>query len=521
MNLKRIILFVIIVGLSQISFGQEPIVSWGVQLNTTAPEGAKVKVLGKDNLGFYVLESLGTMQNPNNTIRKYSNSLQELFSTKLDGNTEQAGNKTLFNEVEYSGNGFMVFHKAWDRVQLRASYKVQKYNAQGQKVGSQSILERVDAQNDRNSGTCNASLSPDNTKLLIFTTMPIVSGQKAKIRLRVFNTFSLSEIWYKDIVLDDMSKNGVKYKSFVDNSGNAYVYNSASKTEHYLYTCKAYDKKWTKNVLPTDGKTISNVDIRFNTKGELTITGFYHAQFAYQLQGTFFFKFNNKMLNLAASNVSPFSKSLLMNWVNEETASAPGTTLDQFVFKDVLFQTSGNAIILAEKEMQTSKNLAPKGQAPQYDHTFFREDVMLICLKPDGSEAWSTAIKKQQEAKAEGYASFIYGLKNDNLYYFWNNTNLNSSTDTIAWVDADSVQQKGAASFTGSKSSYPMFMNVVSPQGVFKYTGTYGKPWYKGFSQATDRTLLHSGIVVPTNNGIIFKGVIPGQKYFKYGKINL
>src|SRR6185503_8937520 len=102
---------------------------------------------------------------------------------------------------------------------------------------------------------------------------------------------------------------------------------------------------------------------------------------------------------------------------------------------------------------------------------------LIECINADGTRAWQTVYKKQQEEKSTEetchWDSFVYGLYNDQLILLWNNIDLNRQIipaviGVPAWYEADEkVLHKKHLEF-GPKAVYATFMEVITPTGEHK-----------------------------------------------------
>jgi hypothetical protein len=380
MKNKSFLFSLVLLGLSIQLFTQEPVTTWGKMLPNDIPNERITKVFGSDDTGYYVARESGPIYNPKYVLEKYSFDYVKEYSKRITTHSGQVGDKLLFRDFLYANDKFLAFYKGWIKAEGKSFYFLESYDLNGEILGNGKELESFTAEKSMNAGTHGASLSPDKTKLLVLTSMPFIKKSKEKVRLRVFDTKTLKELWYKEITLEDESKRAVHNKGFVDNNGNAYIFKKINLPKgllsYQLLTYSAVDQNFEKNEINLNSKLICEKNISFNSKNDLVITGFYGTKSELQIEGTFYFRVDNKTLKLSAQNLVPLGSKLLENWKTEKNAAKEGAYILKYKIKDVLSLTTGNTLIITENCTQSQKILLPKVLQNQFINIIYTEEIL-------------------------------------------------------------------------------------------------------------------------------------------------
>lgn len=527
-QIKYVISLVLLAFVSNI-IAQEPVVTWGKVLPNNNPDVKITELLGYDNSGFYVARKSGPITDITYIVEKYNSDLNLEFSKSIQTHSGQMGDMLLFKEVLLTNDGLLAFYQGWKKAEGKGSCVVKKYNSSGEESGENIELEKVSAEKQMNAGSYHPTLSPDRTKLLIVTDMPFVKDSKEKLKLRVFDTKTLTELWNKEITLENESSRGVNNEGFVDNNGNAYVFkkvNIEKVLNYQLFTCNA-NGIWSKNLINMNSKVMCQYNISFNSMNDLVISGFYDTKTYSNVEGTFYFRVDNKSLKLTTQNLQPLGAKLIENWKTANNAAKEGANLSNFDIKNVLNLSTGNSLIVAEYSTETSTNIAAAGATPVYQYNISKNDIMVICLNTDGSQAWNAVVKKNQEEKTidtdNAWSSFVYTLVDDKLHVIWNNSALNIITiPPIKWQSPAGTTYTQRRDFDENTTAFPSFMHIIETNGTVTYANsTYGLPLFNLHKGSPFRMSVNPNVFFPIKDGIIIIGEMSDRKRYRFGKITL
>lgn len=547
--MKKIIAVFIFCFFPGIIFCQEPVYEWGQPLTDETPQAEITGIIYSDSSGFYVLRDNESVSNHLVFLEKYSPEYKMLYSLEVIplGSQGVMGNSMLYRTILTGKNKFLVFSQGWNKETGKGNYTVKTITPDGKIDDEGKELESLTAEKQANAGYHHPALSPDKSKLLILTDMPYEKDGKEKIRLRVFDAQTFTQLWTKDITLNFESKKGVNNEGIVDNDGNVYVFKKFEEKGDYtylLYTCDAVKKEWKENTLDLKGNLVSDYTFLFNNKGNAVLTGFYYTKFDTEWKGIYYFRFNKTSLNFDVNVVEPFGVKFLQNFMNENAASKEDAALKNFKLRDVLSMSAdGNILIIAEKEL-TSQKMLPvvAGQTTaKYEYTITSEEIVAWCIKEDGSELWSTVIPKSQSTTtqdiSERWDSFVYGLIGDRLYILWNNINLTPVGIIVnpeKWIAQDGKSYTYKTAFdagywdkTGTNVSrttnHATFIYIVEANGTLTYADTkYGLTLFNLHKDCPFSMSLKPDIFYTVDDGIILMGEMQSiSKKYKFGIIKL
>ena len=333
----------------------------------------------------------------------------------------------------------------------------------------------------------------------------------------------------------------------MDNSGNVYIFKrftEKSKYKYTLFSCDVATKTWKEDSLGLGENQIAEHSFMFNKNGNAILTGFYYPKNESDWKGMFYYRFNKTSLALDISKVEPFDAKFLQNFMSESASTKEGASLNNFKLRSVLPMTAdGNILIIAEKEQKSQTMLpATTGQTKiKYEYSFTCGDIVVWCIKEDGSLSWSTIVPKSQTSKtmdlSERWDSFVYGLIKDKLYILWNNVDMTPVgvvVDPEKWTDPDGKTYTYKTAFdraywdkTGANvvrtTLHATFIYVVEPNGTLTYANyKYGLPLRNMHKDSPFTMSMNPHVFSTVDDGIILMGgMSSSSNKIKFGKIKL
>ncbi|MFH2096534.1 MAG: hypothetical protein ABIJ16_12560 [Bacteroidota bacterium] len=546
--MKNIIILLTMLGASFFAFSQEPSVQWGTPFTDETPQAGMVNILKADNTGFYLLRDNKSLTNHLAFLEKYSYDFKLLYSLQLVSflSQGQMGNSMLYRTILTGKDKFYAFSQGWNKDAGKGSYTVKTISTDGVADDNAVELESVPALKQMNAGYHYPCLSPDKSKLLILTEMPFEKGSNENIRLRVFDAINLKELWNKDITLNFESKRGVNNEGFIDNNGNVFLFKKFEQkegTKYLIYTCDAAGKEWKENLLDLKGKDITQSSFLVNSNGNVIFTGFFYSKFDSSWEGMFYYLFNNS-LTLSVQKCDPFDSQFLSGLISEGQASKEGATIKNFMVRDRIPVTgNGNLYIIIEQEIMNQKSLPPvAGQASlEYEYTILSNEIVVMCVKNDGSMEWSAVVPKHQNTVTrdlkDRWDSFVYGVLNNKVYILWNNIDLTPrgiEVNPPKWTepdgrvctykntfDPDYWDKKGPD--IPRTTNHGTFLYIVEPDGRISYSDySYGMPLRNLHKGGSVTMSLRPDIFYTLEDGLILMGQMSSQsKMMKFGKMKL
>ena len=531
-NLKKIGGFVSLLFIAQLSIAQQPICTWGEPLTKEVPASKINKILTADANGIYVQSEHGPITNQHIVLEKYDASYKKVFAKDI---TPYAGsfNDALYYRTLLTGKGkFYVIAQHWKKETKTATLNAREVSLEGivssniidlDKEPTEKALKMIDYQ---------YAVSDDKSKILVLALPDFAKGAAEKIRLKAFDSDNMKELWSKEVEFPVGPAKGSKFKIAIDNNGDAYVYRDA-KLDKGIFTRSlncftALTMKWEEKTTNIGANYVPNIEMKFNAKGDLVLSGFYTSKNNVEMEGTFFFRIDAKTKALAAEKVEPLGKDLLLNFMSDGMAAKPNASLDNFEFIDLLGRSDGSMILLAEHTLMDKTAVPGTGGAgvfPTYDYVYRTGDVMIVCIGADGHRLWSTSFKKTQGEKTRReyrcYDSFVYGIFKDQLVILWNNIDLNYMM-IPEYKENDGVVHKKEKEF-GKNPMFATFMEVIGSDGTHKYQNLkFGLPLTDLHKGSMFEMSMNTNLFQIMPDGILLYSELNADaSRYKFGKIKL
>lgn len=498
----------------------QPLVKWGTYVPSPSNYKAKIQQLlftGED--GFYALRKTTTVGAQSQYwLEKYDSDYSFVWVKDIPDGEGVITDYTMFREILSLKDKFLVFYSGLKRTDKESFFQVKIMSLNGELDKTAKKLESLTVDNPINSGSFKVTLSPDKSKLLLLTTFPQKKDEKYKIRARVFDTQTLKELWVKEVSLAFDSKKGGSDNILIDNAGNAYIteryVNETKKYAFDLYTYNAQTTEWKGVTLNTDGKIISDqTRFMFTPTGDVLFAGFLYTKSPYSYEGLFYVRINGNSQTIEASRTCGFGDTALKEKDDQQFYN--------WKLRSVVPQSNGNILIVAEDESYTQTSTG--AGTFEYTYNYTTNNIKVACLQPDGNRAWVRTIPKHQTTTVPDeyrrWDSFVYGMRNDRLYIFYNNTGVSTMINT-GWKEPDGTicKKKDFCFNTGWKT----FLYIVEPNGELTYGDRlYGQPLYNFQQGAQFEMSLNSFLSYPQNNSVIVMSETMDGLRYQFGKINL
>ena len=529
------ILTALLLLLTFIVFGQEPVITWGKPLTNDHVEAKITQIIRTDETGFYALRETNSFLNKKCWIEKFDATYNQVFAKEFDVNEGVMGKSLTYRFMLPTTNNFLLFYDNWDKSQMKASLLVRKINLDGELEKEQVELEMMTAQKQINSGNYHAVMSPDKTKLLVLSEFPFEKGSMEKIRLSVFDALTLKKIWSKDITLNNESKRTLNNEILVDNKGNAFMLKlldaEKQRFDHVLFTMNATNLTWKANTIFQDERMFTSHLFKMDPQGNVVIAGFYSTKNERKLEGTFYVRCESD-LTANATVYEPFGVQFLSQHMSAKKAAEPNAHIEEQNLKDLLFLNDGTAILIAENAY-TSTTSYPSSDGPAAKpitkYSYHYKDALVFALEKSGKKRWSNTIKKAQseielDENHNQFGSFVYGIVSDRLFILWNNISLSLNTITqMTWKENDGKVHYKDDEF-GLKTHHATFMYVVESDGKVTYQDKkFGLPLFAMHKNSVFRMSMYPGVFKTVDDGIILMSEMNNNegKRYKFGKINL
>lgn len=283
----------------------------------------------------------------------------------------------------------------------------------------------------------------DGKHLLIVRKLPHMN-----LFFYTFFNAAMKPVWKKPLDLP-FESGKIKSTSFLgDKANNIHLICStgeekkrdddAERPALHTYTLLSYypDRNLVKEIEITLGeKYISALTFQLMDDGDLAIGGFYSNSREYAIAGTFFLRMNPETRKIVASDIKPFEKNILADYIPERRIKKGEQELSNFYFDHLVTLKDGTVFMVAEqyylKVVYNSNDPLNNGYwgyggygygSPYYGNTanyqYHYNDILVVKVNPDGGIAWTKKIpKKQMSTNDDGYYS-SYAIANTSTEVF-------------------------------------------------------------------------------------------------------
>lgn len=291
------------------------------------------------------------------------------------------------------------------------------------------------------------SLSPDRKLALItrqnsefnnvIATLCIVINEELKELFRRKYVFD-----NKKRYLTEMIDNNAQIITLSTQSKNSLVGNGGSQIQT-LYIEAATATIERKITLEKDDIYITDLRVASDLRNErLVVAGFYNEkQNAKRSKGYFYGYINKQADTLSFYTQQPFQSTLL-----KQAGNSLLTAKDQLAnleVTDMLMRHDGGVLLVAESAY-TSQQTAPRsnfdgfvGRQFMQITNYYRNDIIMLSINPDGTELWSKILPKRQYSEDDNayYSSLATLNDRTGIYLFFNEEIRHNTKITIGQID--------------------------------------------------------------------------------------
>lgn len=429
-------------------------------------------VLGKDAQGFYIVNSnaLSSISAGKNTavIEKYDYSMKQLFSKDLI--VKFHNNEVAYHEAAKLGNNFYLFTTFWDNKEKVQYFLSNTISKDGEITGEPKVIMEMPEQG-RGAPVIHSRISFDSTKILLYTDLKEKKDEPESYFFKALDQ-NLNPIWENTISLPYDSKSFDIERYVIDTKGNLHILGKVKKDKKerergepaYYYTLLSYfyATKEIKEFKPDIGDAFtSGIGIKPDKDGNIIATGFYSEKSAYSLRGAFYMKINTSTKTVITQKVKDFDNDFLSLFLSERKISKGGE-LYNYSIDHIETDKDGNTVIVAEQyyvETYTSTNSSGY-TSTRYVYNY--NHVLVVKFSPQGDVLWWAKIPKRQRSGNATYFSYMYAMKNNNIYVMYNEHKKNlENMDPLKMVTLanpkDAVTVLVAIDAAGKISKVPMF----------------------------------------------------------------
>lgn len=391
----------------------------------TDDKGKIIKIIGEANNKVYTL-----------LLKGKSNYYLKIFDSKAM--KQIANNEIIFPEVKDKDLEFEEIVLLNDKLYAIGSVyyrKEKKYTLVGIPVSESGVLSsnvitlfESTVANSSDKGAFYFRKSPDNRMLLIMHTALFEKEDAMKYEIKFFDEALKTAFSTEDKVSYDDNKKDyqftisdfdVNYKDdifLVVNEGyrDKKKKEKIEKVEVHIFK---KDMNYKKEVVKIDivDEEIINCKMLATSKNTIQLTGFYssvreNGKANKELKGVY-----NMTINLAnnkAENVkfNEFDYATKVKLLGERRAKKGKDVKPYYNIHTIIEKNDGGLIVLSEYQMiyvGQKQGIGPLGIQPI---TYTTNEMIVTCLKPDGSLEWSNVVAKEQSATVTVASFNLFGV---------------------------------------------------------------------------------------------------------------
>jgi hypothetical protein len=212
-------------------------------------------------------------------------------------------------------------------------------------------------------------------------------------------------------------------------------------TEHWIFMYDPQGKRLYSRELQVGQRFVTELKMKVSRNNQLLIGGLYADQEPGQVQGIIYKRIFLRPDSLApraldsgrvargdtlphdsliASNFLPFSRGLMLRYLNERQLKR-GKGLRDIFLDHMILRSDGGMLLMAEEYFQTTNSFRDIYGFWYTRNVFHYEDILLFSLSPKGAVEWSTVVEKQQTGEYEQELSYAHYVSSRYIYLFYKN----------------------------------------------------------------------------------------------------
>ena len=387
-----------------------------------------VKIIGETNIKIYALALKGK---EDYYLKVFESKTMKLISSNLIIIPQISDREVDFEDVYLLNDNLYAIGSVYNK-------KEKIFNLIGAEISETGILSKttislfnsvVAKKSER--GEFYFKLSPDEGALLVMHTSLFPKEDAVKYEVKLFDdklkTFFTSE---DKVKFDDSKKDyeftisdfDVNFQDDVFLVINESYRDSKKKEQIEKFQIHAFKKanNYNKEVVDINikGKEIINCKMMTTSKNALQLVGFYssvrdNGKANKELKGVY-----NATVNLATNvndnlKFNEFDYATKVKLLGERRAKKGKDVKPLYNITTLIEKNDGGLIVLSELQFVVvgqSSGIGPLAFTPV---TYTKNEIIVTCLKPDGSLDWSNVVAKEQSATVTTM-SFVFGFGGSN-----------------------------------------------------------------------------------------------------------
>jgi len=441
-----LILFLIAFSLN----AQNTTVKWGEE--SEFEKRMKISSILSDNNGHFYIVKRSTKKSKNSFIlEKFSSSTVTVVKRNELILPAIGQNKTQFEDLLVIGKNTWLFISYYDEAALNQFLLAQKISPELNYEGDPVEINRIGNIPPREKQDFVIIQSPDDKSVMVNHNLPFERYNNEKFSYRVFDE-NMKNIWTKELELPYKDRFLKISNQLMDNDNNIYILSSVSSerkkgenndhtvpdNNYYLLTYYHKENKLKEFDITLGDKWITALSFGLAPNGDIVAGGFYSNTHEQTIAGTFYLRIDKASQNIVSTNLKPFEKNFLLEFMPEKKVKK-GKELSDFYFDHFIVREDGSALFVAEQYyMQVVYTYNdPYGYGPygvvgyspfygrgNYNYQYYYNDLIIVSVSSEGVIDWARKIPKRQVSTNDGGYYLSYALAhNDNGVYILFNDN--------------------------------------------------------------------------------------------------
>jgi hypothetical protein len=438
MKESMIFLFLIVISFNTFSQYENDLIDivWGAELHEDKNSSLE-KIIGSDDSGFYALKKY----KGDYFLEHFDRELTRIKSVEI--NLKKFGSKRRFEDIILFADKLCLLSS-----EIRVSKMTKKFYLQT--VNNLSLLPNDDefmvadfplkGYYEKREELFNLVISENQSKLLVYYDTPHDKFGKEKFGFIVLNE-NLVEI-RNDFMELPVKENLFEMERFkVDNDGNVFLLGKAYKDKRRdvrhgnpnfkfkLYVFYNHGKERAEKEISLPDKFITDIQMALLPEGNLVVAGFYSEEGTSSILGSFYIKIDKNTYETIATKTEELGIDLITENMKEREEKKTkkdadkGINVELFAYdiREFIITNDGGFILMGEQFYEEDKTIDGKYSDATKIHYYYN-DILALKMNIDGNVVWREKIGKRQETVNDNgyYSSFTYTIKNNNIYYIFN-----------------------------------------------------------------------------------------------------
>jgi hypothetical protein len=429
-------------------------------------------VLGKDQQGFYIVNenTLSSISAGKQTaiIEKYDHQMKQIFSKELIVKYHE--NEVAYYSSNKLGDKFYLFTTFWDNKEKVKYFLANVISPNGEIVGDSKSVFDIPEQG-RGAPSISMSISFDSTKILLYTDIKEKKDELESYHFKAMDQ-NLNKIWENTISLPYDSKKFEIQRYLIDNEANLHILGKVKRDRKerekgepgFYYTLISYfhTTKEIKEFTPDLGDAYaSGIGIKPDKDGNILATGFYSEKSENSLRGVFYMKINPGTKSVLTQKVKNFDTDFLSLFLSEKKA-AKGEELYNYSIDHIEIDKEGNTVVVAEQYYVQTYTTTNSSGYTSTRYVYNYNHILIVKFSPQGEVLWWSKVPKRQRGGDPTYFSYMYAMKNNNIYILYNEhkknlENLDPKDMYTLGNPKDAITSMIAIDAQGKLTKVPMF----------------------------------------------------------------